>query len=100
MQACGFRRSLLRKEDGRLLSGRGRFTGDFDLPRQAHGQVLCAPHAHAEIRAIDASAAHQTPGVFMVLTGAEAMGDGPGLHGGRIYRRLQPDLSQRNERLR
>ncbi len=32
----GFGESLLRNEDGRLLTGRGRFTGDIDLPRQAH----------------------------------------------------------------
>ncbi len=84
MQAYGFGQSLLRKEDGRLLTGRGRFTGDIDLPRQAHGQVLRSPHAHAEIRAIDASAAEQAPGVLVVLTGADAEADGLGrLPGGR-----------------
>ncbi len=76
MQAYGFGTSLRRKEDGRLLTGRGRFTGDIDLPRQAHGQVLRSPHAHADIRAIDVSAAKTAPGVLVVLTGADAMADG------------------------
>ena len=67
MEAYGFGQSLLRQEDRRLLTGRGRFTGDIDLPRQAHGQVLRSPHAHAEIRAIDASAAKRAPGVFSAL---------------------------------
>ena len=39
MKEYRFGQSLLRKEDGRLLTGQGRFTGDIDLPRQAHGQV-------------------------------------------------------------
>ncbi len=47
MKAYGFGQSLLRKENGRRLTGRGRFAGDIDLPRQAHGQVLGSPHAHA-----------------------------------------------------
>ncbi len=78
MQAYGFGQSLRRKEDGRLLTGQGRFTGDIDLPRQAHGQVLRSPHAHADIRAIDVSAAKAAPGVLVVLTGADAMADGLG----------------------
>ncbi len=78
MEAYGFGQSLLREEDGRLLTGRGRFTGDIDLPRQAQGQVLRSPHAHAEIRALDASAAKRAPGVLAVLTGADAEADGLG----------------------
>ncbi len=78
MKEYGFGQSLLRKEDGRLLTGQGRFTGDIDLPRQAHGQVLRSPHAHADIRAIDVSAAKAAPGVLVVLTGADAMADGLG----------------------
>ena len=78
MKEYGFGQSLLRREDERLLTGHGRFTGDIDLPRQAHGQVLRSPHAHAEIRAVDASAAKEALGVLAVLTGADAMADGLG----------------------
>ncbi len=74
----GIGESLLRKEDERLLTGRGRFTGDIDLPRQVYGQVLRAPHAHADIHAIDTSAAKRAPGVLAVLTGADAEAEGLG----------------------
>ena len=62
--------SVPRTEDPRLLTGRGRYADDFDLPRLAHGYVLRSPHAHARIRSIDVRAAQQMPGVLAVLTGA------------------------------
>ena len=52
-----------RTEDPRLLTGRGRYTDDFVLPRLAHACVLRSPHAHARIRSIDVRAARQIPGV-------------------------------------
>src|ERR1700744_63702 len=63
--------SVPRTEDPRLLTGRGRYTDDFVLPRQAQGDVLRSPHAHARIRGIDTRAALQMPGVLAVLTGAD-----------------------------
>jgi aerobic carbon-monoxide dehydrogenase large subunit len=63
--------SVPRTEDPRLLTGRGRYTDDFVLPRMAHGYVLRSPHAHAKIRSIDVRAAQQMPGVLAVLTGAD-----------------------------
>jgi aerobic carbon-monoxide dehydrogenase large subunit len=60
-----------RTEDPRLLTGRGRYTDDFVLPRLAHAYVLRSPHAHARIRAIDIRAAQQSPGVLAVLTGED-----------------------------
>ncbi len=79
MNDDGFGRSVLRQEDGRLLTGGGRFTGDIDLPRQARGYVLRSPHAHAEIVAVDASAAKGAPEVLAVLTGADVVADGLGV---------------------
>ena len=70
-------RRVLRKEDRRLLTGRGRFTDD--LPRQdgeAAMQVLRSPHAHARIRRIDTGAARAMPGVLAVLTGPDARAEG------------------------
>ena len=70
-------RRLLRKEDRRLLTGRGRFTDD--LPRQdgeAAMQVLRSPHAHARIRRIDTGAARAMPGVLAALTGLDARAEG------------------------
>ncbi|HUB96373.1 MAG TPA: molybdopterin cofactor-binding domain-containing protein, partial [Stellaceae bacterium] len=63
--------SVPRTEDPRLLSGRGRYTDDFVLPRMAQAHVLRSPHAHARIRSIDVRAAQQMPGVLAVLTGAD-----------------------------
>lgn len=63
--------SLDRREDLRLLAGRGRFTDDMSLPRMAHAAVLPSPYAHARIVSIDTSAALALPGVYKILTGAE-----------------------------
>ncbi len=38
-----------RREDDRLLSGRGRFTADWNLPGQLYGAFLRSDRAHAEI---------------------------------------------------
>jgi carbon-monoxide dehydrogenase large subunit len=60
-----------RREDARLLTGAGQYTSDIDRPGQIHAAFLRADRAHATIRAIDITAAAQSPGVHMVLLGAE-----------------------------
>ncbi len=60
-----------RTEDPRLLTGRGRYTDDFVLPRLAHAYALRSPHAQARIRSIDIRAAQQMAGVLTVLTGED-----------------------------
>ena len=60
------------KEDARLVAGRGRFIDDLARPRMLHAAMLRSPHAHARIVSVDARAALALPGVFAVLTGAEA----------------------------
>jgi carbon-monoxide dehydrogenase large subunit len=75
MQA-GIGDAVRRKEDLRLLTGRGCYSDDFNFPGQAYGAALRAPHAHALIRSIDVSAARAMPGVLAVLTGEEARADG------------------------
>ena len=45
--------SVRRKEDLRLLTGRGCYSDDFNFPGQAYAAALRAPHAHALIRDID-----------------------------------------------
>src|SRR5262249_53466285 len=67
---------LRRKEDLRLLTGGGRFSDDVSLPGQAYAVFVRSPHAHAHIRAIDASKARAMPGVLAVLTAADAQADG------------------------
>jgi len=63
--------SLLRLEDRRFLTGQGRYIEDIDYPGQAWMQVVRSPHAHAEIRRIDAAAARSVPGVLGVFTASD-----------------------------
>ncbi len=66
----------LRKEDPRLLTGRGRYVGDLVLPGMLHVVLLRSPHAHARIRRVDADRARAHPGVVDVVTFAELGGAG------------------------
>nr|WP_033289839.1 hypothetical protein [Amycolatopsis jejuensis] len=62
---------MRRKEDPRLLTGRGRFLDDIAVPGMLEAAVLRSPVPHARITRIDASAALELPGVFAVITGEE-----------------------------
>ncbi|MGA2894317.1 MAG: xanthine dehydrogenase family protein molybdopterin-binding subunit [Xanthobacteraceae bacterium] len=75
MQA-GIGDAVRRKEDLRLLTGRGCYSDDFNFPGQVYGAALRSPHAHARIRGIDTAAARAMPGVLAVLTGQDARADG------------------------
>ena len=50
-------KSIRRKEDFRLLTGRGRFSDDVDVHGQAYAAFVRSPHAHARIRGVEAAAA-------------------------------------------
>ena len=78
MDKFGIGQPVRRKEDARLLTGRGTYTDDIDRPGQAHAFVLRSPHAHARILSIDTGAARAAPGVLAVLTGRDAEADGIG----------------------
>jgi carbon-monoxide dehydrogenase large subunit len=67
-----------RKEDARLVTGRGRFGDDVNAADQLHACFARSPYAHARIRAIDVAAAMAAPGVVAVLTGEDAAADGLG----------------------
>ena len=58
----------LRVEDPALLTGKGRFLDDIYMPGTLTAAFLRSPHAHAAIRAIDASAAAIMPGVAAIYT--------------------------------
>ena len=60
-----------RREDGRLVTGRGRYVADVALPGMLHVAVHRSPHAHARIVTIDAGAARRRPGVARVLVPAD-----------------------------
>ncbi|MEU4669285.1 xanthine dehydrogenase family protein molybdopterin-binding subunit [Amycolatopsis sp. NPDC023774] len=53
-----------RKEDARLITGRGRYVSDLQLPRMRHVAFLRSPFGHARITGLDASAARERADVF------------------------------------
>ncbi|MDB5570551.1 MAG: xanthine dehydrogenase [Hyphomicrobiales bacterium] len=69
-------RPLPRFEDLRLVQGAGRYSDDVSVPGQAYAIFVRSPHAHAQIRSIDVSAAAALPGVVAVLTGADYVASG------------------------
>lgn len=64
-------KSINRKEDSRLIRGRGKFVDDYQAPGMLHMVFVRSSYAHAKIESIDVSAAEALPGVICTLTGAE-----------------------------
>jgi aerobic carbon-monoxide dehydrogenase large subunit len=64
-------RAVPRPNLTRLTQGRGQYVSDIVLPRMAHVAFVRSPYAHVRIKAIDAAAARQSPGVIAVVTGAQ-----------------------------
>jgi len=67
---------LRRKEDLRLLTGKGRFSDDFHMEGQAYAAMVRSPHAHARIMRVNARRALTMPGVLGVFTGKDCLADG------------------------
>ena len=61
-----------RREDARLVTGRGRYVADIELPGMLHVAVHRSPHAHARLVTIDAGEARRRPGVVHVLVPSDA----------------------------
>ncbi len=89
-------RSPLRKEDDRLLRGLGRFADDHIEAGQVRAVFVTSPHAHAELNAIDTSAASSSSGVLAVLTGADWLADGLGSIPHNLGFSSPPDIALRN----
>ncbi len=74
----GFRyigKPIPRKEDERLITGKGRFTDDFNVDGQTYAAMVRSPYPHARIVAIETARAAAMPGVVGVLTGADCVAD-------------------------
>src|SRR5258708_7143525 len=65
---------LRRREDFKFVPGKGRYTDDLKAPGMLHMAVLRSPHAHANIKQVDLSAAKAAPGVRLALCGADLAG--------------------------
>ncbi|MFN3891144.1 MAG: xanthine dehydrogenase family protein molybdopterin-binding subunit [Beijerinckiaceae bacterium] len=68
-------KAVRRKEDERLVTGRGRFTDDFSIEGQAYAVMVRSPHPHARIVSVDKAPALAMPGVLGVFTGADCLAD-------------------------
>lgn len=101
MTTTGIGARVVRREDERFVTGRGRFADDLDLPGMARACIVRSPHAHARLAAVDVGAARSAAGVLAVLTGADVVREGLGglpchafpAAGGKQYRPVQPILA-------
>ena len=62
-----FGEKVRRREDERLVTGRGRYVADVALPGVLHVAVHRSPHAHARLVRVDADEARRRPGVVHVV---------------------------------
>src|SRR5215831_11050414 len=67
-----------RREDHRLLTGRGRYAEDCQAPGQMYAVFVRSPHAHADVASVDAKTARALDGVLGVFTGRDLVADGVG----------------------
>ena len=67
----GVGQPVRRKEDVRLVSGKGRYLDDIQLDNTAYSYFVRSPHAHAILRGIDAGAAREAAGVLGIITAGD-----------------------------
>ena len=72
----GIGQPVRRKEDVRLVTGKGCYLDDVQVENAAHAYFVRSPHAHAFIRGVDIDAAREAPGVIGVLTAADVADTG------------------------
>src|SRR5438874_2092664 len=71
-----FGKSIKRREDPRLVTGKGNYVDDVKVPFTTHAVFVRSPHAHARINGIDASAAKKLKVVLAVYTGKDLVSGG------------------------
>ena len=69
-----FGSSIKRREDPRMITGRGMYTEDVKLTGMTYMAILRSPYAHARIKSIDTSRARDLHGVIAVFTGKDLEG--------------------------
>jgi aerobic carbon-monoxide dehydrogenase large subunit len=67
--------AIKRREDPRLITGKGQYTDDFTLPGQLHMAIVRSTEAHAKITSIDKSAAEARDDVIAVVTADDLASD-------------------------
>jgi len=74
----GISQPVRRREDARLITGKGSFADDVNVPGQARAAFLRSTHGHGLIRRIDAAEARNAAGVLAVITGEDLRAAGVG----------------------
>ncbi len=69
--ATMFGQRIKRREDPRLITGKGRYVGDMQVPGATHVAILRSPHAHARIVNVDLGEARKAPGVIRAVSGRD-----------------------------
>ncbi len=69
---------ILRKEDHRYITGKGRYTDDIQQVGMTYGCFVRSPYARADIKGFDVSQALEMEDVISVLTGLDVAADGLG----------------------
>ncbi len=82
--------SIKRREDPKLITGRGTYVDDIKLFGMLHAAMVRSPHGHARIKGIDASRARSHPGVVAVYTNTDLKDE----LGALIVAWLLPDIKQ------
>jgi aerobic carbon-monoxide dehydrogenase large subunit len=65
---------VLRREDARLVTGRGRYVSDVALPGLLEAAFVRSTRAHALVHGVDVAAAAGAPGVVAVIVAADLDG--------------------------
>src|SRR6267378_1830422 len=71
----GIGASVVRKEDRRFITGKGRYVDDIKIVGMTFAHFVRSPHAHAKVKSIDSSEAMKMPGVVGILTGQQIVDD-------------------------
>jgi len=88
-----FGQRIKRREDPRLITGKGRYVGDLSVPGALHVAILRSPHPHARIVGVDLSEARKAPGVMLAVCGrdlGEAARPAPLLMGNPALKQAMP----------
>ena len=70
-------KSIVRREDARLLTGKGNYAADGKRDGMLVAVLARSPHAHASFDSVDVTAAREVPGVLGVYTAADLTDVGP-----------------------
>ncbi|MGH6764445.1 MAG: xanthine dehydrogenase family protein molybdopterin-binding subunit, partial [Bradyrhizobium sp.] len=75
MSVEGIGARVLRKEDKRFITGKGRYVDDIRLHGMTYAAFVRSPHPNAKVKSVNTAAALKLPGVVAVLTGKELVED-------------------------